>query len=92
MTYYTFVWNEGRGDAFDQWGASTWYVEVDANQNVVKQIEHYATGIMLTYDLTHMADRYGMVSDTAFDAGGTTAMTGEEFYRLWNTTHAYNRA
>lgn len=47
---------------------------------------------MLTYDLTHMADRYGMVSDTAFDAGGTTAMTGEEFYRLWNTTHAYNRA
>jgi len=92
MTYYTFVWNEGRGGAFDQWGTSTWYVEVDADQNVVKQIEHYATGIMLTYDLTHMADQYGMLSDKAFAPDGTTAITSEEFYRLWNHTPAYNRA
>jgi hypothetical protein len=91
MTYYTFLWDAARDD-YAAWGTSTWYFEVDPNQDVVKQLEHYANGIVLTYDETHAADTYGMLSDKPFDPLGTQAITKETFYALWNQTQAYNRS
>jgi len=28
MRYFKFHWEESRGDAYDDWGASWWYFEV----------------------------------------------------------------
>jgi hypothetical protein len=79
--YYKRPWDESRGGAFDAWGRSLWYFEVDDDGYPVRQIEQYENGRVLRYDANHVEDEYGGLGDQPLDLPDFASfeITGKEF-------------
>jgi hypothetical protein len=65
-TYYRQRWEEPRGDAYSEWGPSSWFFEVEAG-HATKQIERYDSGPTLVYDAEHDEDERGHLTYAEFD-------------------------
>lgn len=65
--YFAWRWPEPPVDHLE-WGASTWYFEVDRDDLVVGQWEVYDNGVVLRYDDHHLMDEHGFLADQPFDA------------------------
>ena len=92
LRHYKRRWSESRGDDFDRWGASDWYFEVGADGWPVRQIERYDDGTVLKYDVTHVEDEYGGLSEAALDPAEYQefAIGSAEFETMW-ASEARNR-
>ncbi|EWM64131.1 MULTISPECIES: hypothetical protein [Micromonospora] len=87
--FYRRRWNETRGDEFDDWGRSLWYLEVGDDGWPVRQIEVYDAGHVLRYGPRCGEDRYGGLGqaslyDSDEDWSGFE-ITGVEFERIWHS-------
>lgn len=93
MRYFKGRWDEDRGDEFAVWGCSDWYFEVQDDNTVVRQIEVYASGVVLRYDQLHPEDRYGMLTDQPFDATAFpfSPILRDDFEQAWSAQKAFNR-
>jgi hypothetical protein len=60
-------WDESRGDEFDGWGHSVWYIEVGGDGWPVRQIEAYDNGPILRYGPGHEEDQYGGLGQASLD-------------------------
>jgi hypothetical protein len=67
MKYFKAKWNESRGDKYDNWGTSIWYLELDEENHPVRQIEVYQNGNRLKYDSVKISDDFGMLGDQAIE-------------------------
>lgn len=67
MKYFKAEWNETRGDDYDFWGTSIWFLELDLENYPVRQIEVYHNGNRLKYDSVKMIDNFGMLGDQAVE-------------------------
>jgi len=86
VNYFKYVWEESRGDDYDNWGTSTWYFEVDEDMRVVRQIEIYSNGNVLHYDGKHTEDKYGFLSDQKVDekfGNDLVKIEQTEFENMW---------
>src|ERR1700694_3433662 len=63
MRHFKIYLSDTRGDEFDFWGGTSFYLEVDETWYAKRQIESYDNGVILTYDENHPSDIYGMLSD-----------------------------
>tara|TARA_R110000764_G_scaffold109468_1_gene195631 strand:+ start:1249 stop:2184 length:936 start_codon:yes stop_codon:yes gene_type:complete len=61
MRYFKRKWNETRGDQYDNWGTSTFFIETDVSGNPSRQIEKYDNGIVLKYGDKKTEDEFGML-------------------------------
>ncbi|WP_375768898.1 hypothetical protein NR798_45675 [Archangium gephyra] len=95
MRYFKRPWEESRGDEYDAWGTSIWYLELDEQGGVARQLEIYENGTALKYDASHLEDRYGGLSDATLDVeeDGFAPFEIEcaEFESTWQATRALNR-
>ncbi|MGX1614923.1 DUF6881 domain-containing protein [Micromonospora chalcea] len=87
--FYRRRWNETRGDEFDDWGRSLWYLEVGDDGWPVRQIEVYDAGHVLRCGPRCGEDRYGGLGqaslyDSDEDWSGFE-ITGVEFERIWHS-------
>jgi hypothetical protein len=67
LRYFVREWPESRGDVRDGWGVSRWFFEADDQGVVIRQVEVYANGPTLRYDLQHHEDAYGRLSEKPLD-------------------------
>lgn len=65
--YYRRKWDETRGDKFDSWGTSIWYIEVGDDCYPTRQMELYENGNRLKYHVDKTFDDYGGLGDQALD-------------------------
>ena len=86
MKYLKRYWNESRGDSHDDWGRSWWYFEIDAQGNVLRQVEEYENDMICRYDVTRFEDEFGGLSRIPIKNtnDGYEEIIKEEFERLWN--------
>jgi hypothetical protein len=94
MLYFKSYWNESRGDKHDDWGKSWWYFEVADDGYVVRQIEQYANGTCLTYDHSHIEDKFGGLSEKPFEPKELKqfhAISEAEFKTTWSSVQPLNR-
>ncbi len=91
--YYKRIWDESRGDSHDDWGTSTWYLEVGDDRYVTRQIEVYENGTVLKYDEHLVFDDHGQLSDKPIDEEEFSgfAITEDHFERVWSSTKTSNR-
>ncbi|HEX4814396.1 MAG TPA: hypothetical protein VFV66_16765 [Nonomuraea sp.] len=59
VRYFRRPWGDDRGDEYASGGTSVFYLAVDASGDVRRQVEVYASGVVLDYDEEHDEDRYG---------------------------------
>ena len=64
--YYRKRWEETRGDAFGEWGHSSWFFEVE-DGHATRQVERYDSGPALVYDDESDEDEYGGLTFVEFD-------------------------
>jgi hypothetical protein len=57
--HYCRLWDETRGDEYDSWGRATYFFELGSDQRVVRQLEIYENGNVLSYDQSHPEDQFG---------------------------------
>ena len=67
MRYFRRPWDELRGDEHDAWGTSVWFLEIDDEGWIRRQVQVYDTGPTLTYDDTAPHDAYGELGDQQVD-------------------------
>lgn len=96
MHYERFWWNETRGDRYDDWGYSTFWMERGEDGYASRQMEVYDNGNVLKYDSSHLEDQYGMLSDVKLTAdelkeSQTEFISAEEFEAAWSGLTALNR-
>lgn len=93
LHYFKRFWDESRGDEFDHWGASWWYLEMDSLGDTSRVIQQYENGRILKYDEEHWLDAYGGIPQGGADltefAGFEIA--AEEFEAGWDLP-AQNRS
>jgi hypothetical protein len=94
MRYFKRSWSETRGDEYDAWGTSVWYLEVDADLNVTRQLLVYANGITLKYDEDLPDDEYGGLSDQPVDPRDYARfeIQADEFEAAWGRARPVNGA
>lgn len=66
LRYVKRRWTKSRGDG-REWGPSWWHFEIDALNNVVRQIEVYDTGPTIGYDSKHDEDEHGGLSNVPLE-------------------------
>lgn len=66
-SYVKRHWDESRGDAYDAWGTSWWYFEVDSDGSVMRQIEEYNSGRLLRYGPEYEDDEFNRRTDERID-------------------------
>ena len=76
--YITFFWPELRGDGYNDWGTSTWFIELDDSNYPSRQIEVYQNGKRLKYDQKHFEDVYGFLGDQSFGENELNEMKASE--------------
>ena len=86
MRYFKFNWNETRGDEYDHWGHSTWYLEIGEEDFPNRQIELYDNGTILKYSRENPVDEFGELGDQKFDLSefGGVECAKLEFDDCWN--------
>lgn len=67
MRFFRRPWDDDRGDEFASWGTWVFYLAVDASGDVRRQVEVYASGVVLDYDEQHDEDRYGRLTYAELD-------------------------
>lgn len=67
MLYYKRYWDESRGDDFDSWGESHWWLEVCPDGSVSKCFHIYQNDIVLLYTKAHDEDEFGMLPEGAIE-------------------------
>ena len=65
--YYKRKWDKTRGDEFDSWGTSIWYIELGNDGYPTRQIELYENGNRLKYHSDKTFDDYGGLGDQTLD-------------------------
>jgi hypothetical protein len=87
--FYRRRWDESRGDEFDGWGNSVWFIEAGDDGWPVRQVVVYDAGRILRYGPSHQEDRYGGLSEASlYDSGDEWSgfeITKAEFERVWNS-------
>jgi hypothetical protein len=97
MRFFKFHWDNTRGDAYDLWGGSWWYFEVDSDGWAVRQIEKYDNdGVTLKYDTSHEEDKFGGLAKIKLKAEDyrefeIKEIEETEFERVWTNGNALNR-
>ncbi len=93
MKYFKYRWKETRGDDFDDWGFSTFYIEIDEDLYPNRQIELYDNGNKLHYDNENVTDEFGYLGDKSIeeDTEKLTPISKEDFERVWNSGKILNR-
>ena len=83
--YYKRNWEETRGDEYENWGKSIWYLEIDKEGYAMRQIEKYENGKKLKYDLKNIEDEFGGLSDQPIDLEEfvNLEITKDEFEEQW---------
>ncbi|MBN9420517.1 MAG: hypothetical protein J0I12_34045 [Candidatus Eremiobacteraeota bacterium] len=83
--YFKRFWDEGRGDEFDDWGPSWWYLEMDSQGDTSRVVQRYAGGQVLRYDEKHWNDSYGELPDGGADLAEFAGyeIAAEEFEAAW---------
>ena len=61
LRYVKRRWDGSRGDGRD-WGSSWWHFEIDALNNVIRQVEIYDNGPTIGYDAKRDEDELGGLS------------------------------
>lgn len=84
--YYRYNWDESRGDEFDSWGKSIWYIEVGSDGYITRQLEVYENGTKLKYSESNPEDEFGRLSDQLFDMDvfDGVEIGKEEFETIFN--------
>jgi len=84
--YFKRKWEDTRGDEYDDWGYSTWFIETDINGLPVRQIECYDNGKILKYDINNPFDDYGALGDQELDLEEFKEfeISREEFDNIWS--------
>jgi hypothetical protein len=67
MRYFRRPWDESRGDEYDSWGTSVYYLAVDDQGDVHEQVVAYANGNVLAYDHEHEEDTFGGLTYATLD-------------------------
>jgi hypothetical protein len=83
--YFKRKWDETRGDEYDSWGTSVWYLEVGDDGYPIKQIELYDNGNRLKYHSNKTFDDYGGLGDQAIDLNEFEKfnISKEDFEQEW---------
>lgn len=91
--YYKWVWDEPLGGDFDEWGTSTYFMEIGKDLYPLRQIEVYQNGNVLFYDNSHILDDYGMLCDKRIDVEDIQEfeITQAEFEQIWQSKTPINR-
>lgn len=91
--YYKWVWDVSLGGEFDDWGTSTYFMEIGNTLYPLRQIEVYENGNVLFYDHSHFLDDYGMLCDQKIDVLDIQEfeITQAEFEQVWQTKVPINR-
>ncbi|HRG99214.1 MAG TPA: hypothetical protein PLR99_23350 [Polyangiaceae bacterium] len=91
--YFKRFWDEPRGDAYDSCGTSWWYFELDSNGWPSRQLELYADGTLLRYDVGHAEDELGGLGDQPLDLAELAAfeIDAAEFEARWSAGDARNQ-
>lgn len=92
-SYFRRTWRESRGDEFDCWGTSIWYLAVGQDRYPLRQVEVYADGTILKYDQRHTHDRFGGLGDQQLDLDefAPYEISSAEFEAAWCRPGARNR-
>ncbi|BAY10693.1 hypothetical protein [Calothrix sp. NIES-2098] len=92
--YCKWFWDESLGGEYDDWGTSTYLMEVGHDLYALRQIEIYENGNILFYDSSHLADNYGMLCDKQFNEEDLQefAINKAEFEEIWNSKIPMNRS
>jgi hypothetical protein len=86
MKYYKWFWSVGLGGKFDEWGTSTYFLEIGVNAYTNRQIEVYENGNVLFYDRSHTWDEYGRLNDKPnYENLDEFEITQDEFEKVWHT-------
>lgn len=85
MKYYKHIWEEVRGDAYDYWGHSTWYIEVGNDNYIERQIVHYEIGLTFKYSQEFPEDLFGGLGEGKFDpeTADFEELSEDAFENLW---------
>ena len=91
--YYKWMWDVSLGGEFDEWGTSTYFMEIGNDLYPLRQIEVYENGNVLFYDHNHIWDNYGMLCDKRIDLLDIQEfeITQAEFEQVWQTKIPINR-
>jgi outer membrane protein assembly factor BamB len=91
--YCKWFWDESLGGDYDNWGTSTYLMEVGHNLYAIRQIEIYQNGNVLFYDSSHVADDCGRLCDKPLNEEDIQyyAIDEAEFEEIWNTKIPMNR-
>ncbi len=83
--YFKRNWDEPRGDQYATWGTSVWYFELDPDGYATRQVEEYASGVLLKYSETRKDDKYGFLTDQPIDVDDEDweCIASEEFETVW---------
>ena len=87
MRYFKRKWNETRGDQYDNWGTSIFFIETDNSGFPSRQIEKYDNGIVLKYGDKKTEDEFGMLGDQDLDLEefGEFEISKTEFETEWES-------
>ena len=85
MKYIKAHWEESRGDKYDDWGNSTWYIELDDDEYPIRQLEIYSNGYRLKYYSENMKDKYGQLGDQPINEEDQWGeyISNKEFEEKW---------
>lgn len=91
--YFKRRWDEDRGDEFSSWGHAVYLFAADASGLVEQQFEIYDDGHVLAYDLNHVGDAYGMLTDQRLDIDDflEDELTASEFAEAIADLQPHNR-
>ncbi|BAY34711.1 hypothetical protein NIES2107_66170 [Nostoc carneum NIES-2107] len=92
-SYCKWFWDESLGGDYDNWGTSTYLLELGHDLYAIRQIEIYENGNVLFYDPSHIADDYGRLCDKQLNEEDVKdfAINKAEFEQIWQTKIPMNR-
>ncbi|WP_207784596.1 DUF6985 domain-containing protein [Marinifilum breve] len=87
MRYFKRKWNETRGDQFDDWGTSMYFLETEDSGLPSRQIEKYDNGIVLKYGSDKKEDAYGGLGGQELDLAefNEYEILKADFEKEWKT-------
>jgi hypothetical protein len=91
--YYKWFWDESFEGDYDQWGTSTYFMEVGTDLYAARQLEVYENGNVLSYDGSHNVDDFGMLCDQRISDSNIQEfeISQGEFEEVWQTKTPINR-
>ena len=93
MKYFKRSWEQSRGDEYDDWGTSVWFLEVHEGRWLNRQLQIYENGNVLSYDESHDLDEYGGLGDQEVDLVefAEFEIDADQFEQQWQSAKPLNR-